>query len=1195
VKCTPATRPVKRVLIANRGAIAVRITRTLAAIGITSIAVFADADRQSLHVRAADEAFSLGSGNAGQTYLNVERILEIAQQHRVDAIHPGYGFLSENSSFVRQCEAAGIAFIGPTAEQIEAFGLKHRARQLASEHGVPLLPGTGVLSDQEDAISQATAIGYPGMLKSSAGGGGIGMQLCHSEQELLSGFDSVSQLSQSNFANADLFLEKFVVRARHIEVQIFGDGQGDVISLGERDCSAQRRNQKVLEETPAPSLASAVNYRSAGTVEFIVDAETEDFYFLEVNTRLQVEHGVTEMVYGLDIVQWMIQMAAGQSPLPTAIVQPNGHAIQARIYAEDPARQFQPSAGLLSAVTLPDEGDGRRVDHWIEAGIEVSTFYDPMLAKVIAHARDRQHAIAKLDEQLGEFSIHGIETNIDYLRLLLNTEVISTGYCLTSTLASVLTSEQASGPCYRHAIEVIRAGTMTTIQDYPGRSGYWPVGIPPSGPFDDVSFRQGNRLLGNKESAAGLEMTLDGATLRFLSNIRIALTGAEMAGTLDGIPLPHAKAIEVVSGQTLTLGRIGSSGMRSYLLIEGGLDCPAYLGSRSTFTLGKFGGHSGRTLRAGDVLRLNTTAQPLNPRVNSTALTGLPQIAGSPVPFDSHWQLHVITGPQGSTEFFNAEYLDEFYSAQWSVHFNSSRTGIRLIGPRPDWARSDGGEAGMHPSNLHDNAYAFGTIDFTGDMPVILGPDGPSLGGFVCPATVASADRWKLGQLKAGDTLQFLPVTRDSAIAQLKAQNTAIQELNRFPDLWQPVENIEPFTDTIQIEQGGHKKVDASSTDSGSLNVKIRRAGDCWLLIEFGDMVLDIELRFMAQHLMQVIEQENIDGVLELTPGIRSLQVHFNCLQLSEETLIENIKSCCQKLSSDNPISVPSRIVHLPLSWDDEQCRIAIEKYDQVVRKDAPWYPSNIEFIRRINGLQSVEDVKRIVFDASYLVLGLGDVYLGAPVATPVDPRHRLVTTKYNPARTWTAENSVGIGGSYLCIYGMEGPGGYQFVGRTLQMWNIYRQTTEFKKPWLLRFFDQIKFYPVSSNELEEMRAGFPLGQHQIKIEHTEFNLQQYKQYLAKESGQFQFEEVLADSKQLDLALDEGVMTVESPTAGSVWKLLVNEGDTVTSEQPVVVLESMKMEIEIAAGHSGTVSKILCADGTTVEAGSRLMLMVSVD
>ncbi|MEM7256523.1 MAG: urea carboxylase [Pseudomonadota bacterium] len=1192
----------QRVLIANRGAIAVRIMRTLKTMGIESVAVYAEADRQSLHVRHADHAVSLGEGNASVTYLNAARILGIALELKVDAIHPGYGFLSENSEFVRLCEHADIAFIGPTAWQMEAFGLKHRARELAQQQQVPLLPGTDVLADCADALASASAIGYPIMLKSSAGGGGIGMQLCYNDEELRASYSSVSELSKNNFANDALFIEKFVERARHIEVQIFGDGKGQVIALGERDCSAQRRNQKVIEETPAPNLtpatrqslcevacrlAAAVNYRNAGTVEFILDADTQLFYFLEVNTRLQVEHGVTEMVFGIDLVQWMVELSAGKNPLPQSLPEPAGHAIQARVYAEDPARDFQPCAGLLSSVTLPVAGAGRRLDHWIESGIEVSALYDPMIAKVIAHANTRAQAMATLDQQLDEFKVYGTETNLGYLRHLLTDNAIASGDCLTSTLKGISYQPQR--------IEVVRAGTMTTVQDYPGRTGYWPVGIPPSGPFDDVSFRLGNQLLGNNADAAGLEMTLDGPTFRFPCDTKVALTGAKMAATLDGKDAPHGAVISINAGQTLTIGKIQSTGTRGYLLVEGGIDCADYLGSRATFTLGKFGGHAGRALRSGDVLKLFASTNAKHP---THALPSLP--------FSHHWQIHVIAGPQGSSEFFTDEYLQAFYNENWKVHFNSSRTGVRLIGPKPEWTREDGGEAGMHPSNLHDNAYAFGTVDFTGDMPVILGPDGPSLGGFVCPATVASADRWKLGQLNAGDTLQFISVTYESAVEQLKAQSTAITRLSPLPDLWQKALTAEPFIDTFSMTP-----VEGDS----SLQVKIRRAGDSWLLIEFGDMVLDIELRFVVQRLLDVLDSQQLPGILELTPGIRSLQIHFDCTSVQDTDLISQIKSACQALTGDGKTTIASRIVHLPLSWDDEQCRLAIEKYDQVVRKDAPWYPSNIEFIRRINGLSSIDDVKRTVFDASYLVLGLGDVYLGAPVATPVDPRHRLVTTKYNPARTWTAENSVGIGGSYLCIYGMEGPGGYQFVGRTLQMWNIYHQTAEFEKPWLLRFFDQIKFYPVTEDQLKELRRDFPFGRHTLKIEHTEFNLQDYRQFLSqhndsiaafttarqhafdaelqrwKETGQYQFEESVSQNEPTSTALQDGMTAVESPAAGSVWKIEVKPGDTVTADQTVLILESMKMEIPVYAGTNGTVSELLCQSGATVEAGTQLLLL----
>jgi len=1213
----------KRVLIANRGAIAARIIRTLSEMGIESIAVFAEADRQSLHVRRANFACSLGEGAAADTYLNGARILEIARDYHVDAIHPGYGFLSENSQFVRECEASNIGFIGPTSEQIEAFGLKHRARELADAHDVPLLPGTQVLSDSDDAISSAQAIGYPVMLKSSAGGGGIGMQLCFDQVQLADSFNRVSELSLNNFGNADLFLEKYIEKARHIEVQIFGDGNGAVVALGERDCSAQRRNQKVLEETPAPNLsdatrlslrdvacrlAAAVQYRNAGTVEFIVDADTEHHYFLEVNTRLQVEHGVTELVYGIDIVRWMVQLSAGNNPIPEKSPPVRGHAVQARVYAEDPARNFQPSAGLLSQVSLPAAGTGRRIDHWIESGISVSSYYDPMLAKVMALADNREKALQRLDDQLGEFSVYGIETNIDYLRQLLNHHAIRDGLCLTSTLKSIQYKVRS--------VDVLRAGTMTTIQDYPGRIGYWPVGIPPSGPFDDYHFRLGNRLVGNRSNDAGLEMTLDGVTLGFNLDTTIALTGAIMPAKLDSLPVSFGCAIRVSKGQTLTLGAISGAGMRSYLSIKGGIDCPLYLGSRATFTLGNFGGHAGRALRTGDVLRVNPETLEDNVDVlEAGALTPLPltpepsapeQKAPKQFEIQKHWRVHVVTGPHGTEEFFTQAYLEEFYQAEWSVHFNSSRTGVRLVGPPPKWAREDGGEAGMHPSNLHDNAYAFGTIDFTGDMPVMLGPDGPSLGGFVCPATVASADRWKLGQLKPGDTLQFIAVSYASAVLQLDAQNAAIESLSPLPDHWEPADTLEPLIVSFPIED---------SQNGDTVSVTIRRAGDCWLLIEIGEMTLDIALRFVVERLIAVLQCEAIDGIIELTPGVRSLQIHYDCLVQSESSLIEKVSLYCQSLLKEDQATIPSRIVHLPLSWDNEQCQIAIEKYDQVVRKDAPWYPSNIEFIRRINGLDSIEDVKKIVFDAQYLVLGLGDVYLGAPVATPLDPRHRLVTTKYNPARTWTAENSVGIGGSYLCIYGMEGPGGYQFVGRTLQIWNIYKETTEFTKPWLLRYFDRIKFYPVSSEELQSIRRDFPHGDHSIKIEHTEFDLQEYRHFLQenresintfarsrqaafdtelqhwKETGQYQFEESTASPDRDDTVLDASQSAIESPASGSVWKILVTQGDDVDPGQTVLILESMKMEINVTSAVSGTVEEILYPTGSIVEAGKQLVIL----
>ncbi len=315
----------KKVLIANRGAIAARIERTLKKMGIKSVAVYSKADRDSLHVENADEAVYLGSGSAKETYLDVAKIIDACKKTGAEAVHPGYGFLSENTDFASECEKNGIKFIGPTSEQIQIFGLKHKARELAVKAGVPLLPGTGLLDSVDEAAESAKKIGYPVMIKSTAGGGGIGIRICKNEKELRDAFDKVKHLAESNFNDSGVFVEKYVRKARHVEVQIFGNEFGEVTAIGERDCSVQRRNQKVVEESPAPnlsdetrkkmyaaaeSLAHVASYRSAGTVEFLYDENSQGFYFLEVNTRLQVEHGITEEVMGVDLVEWMIKEAA---------------------------------------------------------------------------------------------------------------------------------------------------------------------------------------------------------------------------------------------------------------------------------------------------------------------------------------------------------------------------------------------------------------------------------------------------------------------------------------------------------------------------------------------------------------------------------------------------------------------------------------------------------------------------------------------------------------------------------------------------------------------------------------------------------------------------------------------------------------------------------------------------------------------
>jgi len=1199
-----------KVLIANRSEIACRIMRTLKRMGVASVAVYSEADANARHVLEADEAVCVGPAPAAESYLDVDKILAAAKSTGAQAIHPGYGFLSENPAFAEACEAAGIAFIGPTPQQMREFGLKHTARELAEANDVPLLPGTGLLADAIHAQAEAARIGYPVMLKSTAGGGGIGMQLIWSADQLHQAFESVQRLSRANFKESGIYLEKYVQAARHIEVQIFGDGKGQVVALGERDCSVQRRNQKVIEETPAPHLAqpvrerlwatavklgSAIKYRSAGTVEFVFDKDSGEFYFLEVNTRLQVEHGVTELVSGTDLVEWMIRLAAGeQLPLETYRYQPDGHAIQVRLYAEDPNKNFQPCSGVLTEVVFPNNA---RIDTWVEKGSEVSPFYDPLVAKVLVHAEDRDAAVAKMRSALTATRLAGIETNLEYLRQVLADTVFPAGEQVTRYLNSFH---------YRPAtIDVLEPGVQSTIQDYPGRLGYWAVGVPPSGPMDHQAFRLANRLAGNEEGVAALELTLIGPTLKFNRDAVIALAGAPMQAELDGQPLDLWQSHTVKAGGVLKLGSIHGAGCRCYLAVQGGFDVPDYLGSKATFTLGQFGGHGGRTLRVGDVLHLASA------NAESSLSNTLPVEL---VPDYSHaWQIGVLYGPHGAPDFFTSSDIDMFFATDWEVHYNSNRTGVRLIGPKPEWARQDGGEAGLHPSNIHDNAYAIGTVDFTGDMPVILGPDGPSLGGFVCPATIVQAELWKMGQLKPGDTVRFKRLSQDEASRMEDIQDRQIASLRPIKASVQPM-----------LAASDSPLLDRIPASDQQIAVAYRQAGDKNLLVEYGPLMLDLNLRFRVHALMQWLEGQAIPGILDLTPGIRSLQVHYDSRQLAVSRLLDILVQAERDLPAIEDMEVPTRIVHLPLSWDDAATQLAIEKYMQSVRKDAPWCPSNIEFIRRINGLESIEQVKDILFNASYLTLGLGDVYLGAPVATPVDPRHRLVTTKYNPARTWTPENAVGIGGAYMCVYGMEGPGGYQFVGRTIQMWNRWRQTADFTdgKPWLLRFFDQIRFYPVSAEELLQMREDFPRGKFKLKVEEQTFRLRDYNAFLTanansisafKATQQASFEaerdrwiatgqanyasdhDVADAATDSELDLPPNSRAVASHVAGNLWQVKVKVGDLVKQGDAVIIVESMKMEISVTAPVDGKITHVFCHEGSQVAAGQDLFIIQSED
>jgi urea carboxylase len=616
-------------------------------------------------------------------------------------------------------------------------------------------------------------------------------------------------------------------------------------------------------------------------------------------------------------------------------------------------------------------------------------------------------------------------------------------------------------------IEVLSPGAHSTIQDHPGRLGLWEVGVPPSGPMDERSLRIANRLAGNPEGAAAIEVTLTGPRLRFRERATVAVTGAPLAADVDGMPVPQWTALDVPAGGVLRLGSIRGAGMRAYVAIRGAIERDPVMGSRSTFAAANLGG--GR-LRKGDVLAIGSASE------------GPPAVAHSAAPaFSNEWTLRLVAGPHGAPEFVTTDGLDELFRASWAVHHHSDRTGIRLVGPEPDWARADGGDAGLHPSNILDSAYGVGTVMLAGDMAVVVGPDGPSLGGFVAIGQVIRADLWRLGQLRAGDRVRLRPVSPADAARAADALQAEIAALGTAVS---PSPPVRPMTEPPAL---------GSTVETAHGMVRYLRAGESGLLVEFGEPVIDLRSRVRVHMLYEAFAADGLDGVADLTPGVRSLHVHYDPDRIATGRLLDAITALERRLPSPDDVVIPTRTVHLPLVWRDSQAMLAVERYSASVRADAPWCPDNIEFIRRINGLDDEDAVREIVFDASYLVLGLGDVYMGAPVAVPLDPRHRLVTTKYNPARTWTPENAVGIGGAFLCVYGTEGPGGYQLVGRTAPIWSSRESP-----PWRLRHFDQLRFHPVAQDTLEEQRAASARGEWAPVTEPSVFSMAGYDKFVSE-------------------------------------------------------------------------------------------------
>ena len=703
----------------------------------------------------------------------------------------------------------------------------------------------------------------------------MGLLTCQSEKEVRESFKIVQSRGETLFKNSGLFIERFYPSSHHIEVQVFGNGQGKAIHFGERECSIQRRHQKVIEECPSPfvikhpelreklgaaavRLAESIKYGSAGTIEYLVDDETADFFFLEMNTRLQVEHGITEMCYKVDLVELMLKQAdaqlQGKGGLDGLYLEslqpkkPEGAAIEARVYAENPAKDYAPSPGTLQSVRWNDI-KGSRIDTWVHTGSKVTSNYDPLLAKVMFHGATRESAIKGITEILTGSRICGPPTNLEFLATILQDPEFKSGNTMTKFLSSF-----AFAPS---AIDVVAGGAYTLIEDYPGRPTIG-RGFSHSGPMDPLAFRIANFLVGNAAGTEGLEITLSGPDLKFLGAAIVALCGAPMEAKLDGKPFPMWTRVKINPGQRLTIGKTTAGGCRSYLAVYGGFPSVAeWFGSKSTAPMTAVGGYQGRALASGDLLGLVSDLQEIKDDVELRLPDHLiPQ-------YPEHWELFSMVGPYDEG-YLKQEDIDMLHDTTWTISHNAARGGIRLIGPKPKWARSDGGEGGAHPSNVIEYGYPVGTLNWTGDDPCLFPLDCPDFGGFVSSTTIVKADYWRLGQMKAGNKLKFCRVSLEDAIARRREVEEFVGMVeacclgkSSFKDAF-PLK-YQGLPPSVQSKNWGSAIIHQIPEKGNQPLVSYRQGGDDFILIDYGHGAFDLNYRCRAVALYQKLKENKGD------------------------------------------------------------------------------------------------------------------------------------------------------------------------------------------------------------------------------------------------------------------------------------------------------------------------------------------------
>lgn len=1246
---TTKFKNIKRVFIANRGEIACRIIRSCKQYDLISIVAFPKEDTESLHVQQADISVPL-SGTGASAYTNIEELVRVAKEQKADVVIPGYGFLSENQEFTTRLSEEGIAFAGPDSISIEQFGLKHLARKLAVKCGVPVIPGTSLIMDENEAIRASEKIGYPVILKATAGGGGIGMMICNSSEEVKENFALVKSRGLSVFKNAGVFIEKYFTSGRHIEVQLFGNGLGDIVTYGERECSIQRRHQKVIEETPSPfveslgakydlrrkltscarALAKQVKYKSAGTIEFLVDDETGDFFFLEMNTRLQVEHGITELVYNIDLVFFMLLQADYEisgSGIPMEILKgdltyknsvevPKGHAIEVRVYAENPVRNFAPCPGILHNVFIPENGKNGdhiiRVDHWISTGGKVSPYFDPLLAKVMVWSPKRtSENIVKL---LREIKIQGPVNNIEYCIDILTSAEFREGKTLTTFLDSFTFKP--------HLVEFIEGGDYTTIQDLPGRNDVR-HGVPRSGPVDSISLQLANIAVGNDKDMECLEFTVRGPVLKFHSAATIALAGGSFNSILNQhVKIPFFTELHIPAGSTLDVGKAEGSCVKCYLAVKGGFPGVAsWLGSKSCTPSLKLGGHQGRTFLPGDCLDIIDSTPE-----DATYFTGY-VIPPSLIPnFERPSNvIRMLSGPHDTPEIASEEGVKELYSTAYKVNFNSNRGAIRLDGPAFKFSRENGGDGGGHPSNILEYAYPSGGLSSVGSTMVLFGVDGGTLSGFTCLAVPTEVDFWKFGQAAIGSEIRFQLIDYWDAIKLEKQRQEYISVLSTRPvttnyKFCDELPSYKPITSMV-----GHLLYKREENQNGLPTVSFRQAGEGMILIDFSTDKYSLFNNGRQYILDNLIKEKLGSKVLATECDTGAYSVCFDPLLVNRDVLLKEIVALEGSIPPVENLKIPSRIFHLPICFEHDALKHCIDRYMHAQRSHASYLPSNIEYLMKANCIETVEDFKKCIIGKPEITVAVS-FFCGNPLLVFTDPRCRFMTSKYNPSRTETPAGTIGSGSVCQSIYSVDSPGGYMIWGVTLPNWYWDTFCRIHKNPWPLEVFDQIVYYEVDQSELDELNTKWMTGKVAFKPEEAEFDFVEYSKFLNSIKDQMavltkrktlafndmvKVEQIDADKwyeeKQATKAArataekllsGPDIVKINSTMPANIFKVNCKKGAVISDEDPVVVLESMKMEVPLRINDpeaEGTneykVLELLIDEGDIVNPGDALAVL----